>query len=98
MLTDVKLRSLPFQESGQKDYPDRDGLFVRVGVNRKTFIVTITGNGRRKRTAIGHYPDIGLAAARAKAKDLAAKARLAAPEPETLKFGDALKLFETLQL
>lgn len=97
-LTDMKLRSLPFQETGQRDYPDTPALFIRVGKSTKTFMAVTTKDGRRRRVAIGRYPEMGLAAARAKAKDLAAEARLAAPEPETLKFQDALQLFERLQL
>ena len=41
-LTDLKLRSLPFEE-GQRDYPDDavSGMFVRVGRKTKTFMLTI---------------------------------------------------------
>lgn len=98
MLTDIKLRSIPFEESGQRDYVDSPHLFVRVGKKAKTFVAVTASNGHRKRQAIGHYPSMGLAAARARAKDLMAEARLKPEEPETLKFGEALALFETIQL
>ena len=71
-LTDAKLRSLPF-EAGQRDYPDRDGVFVRVGTKTKTFMVTVRSGGQRRRIAIGHYPAIGLSAARVKARELQIK-------------------------
>ena len=72
-LTDAKLRSLPF-EQGQRDYPDRDGLFVRVGRKTKTFMATVYVTGKRQRIAIGHYPDIGLSAARARVRELKSEA------------------------
>ena len=54
-LNDARLRALPFEDR-QRDYPDRDGLFVRIGRKTKTFMVTIKEGDRRKRIAIGHYP------------------------------------------
>src|SRR3954453_23293301 len=88
-LTDAKLRSLPFFD-GQKDFPDRDGLFVRVGKTRKTFMVTIRAHGQRQRIAIGHYPDLALAAARLKARELQtdAKNKLST---ERVVFGEVLE-------
>src|SRR3954470_19428381 len=88
-LTDAKLRSLPF-ENGQRDYPDRDGLFIRVGKTRKTFMVTLRHGGKRKRLAIGHYPDLALSAARARARDLQAENNT---ETDTLSFEDALETY-----
>ena len=55
MLTDTQLRSLTFQGT-QRDYPDRDGMFVRVGVRRKTFMLTISQNGRHPHETRGEYP------------------------------------------
>jgi Arm DNA-binding domain len=55
--------ALPFK-TGQRDYPGRDGLFVRVGRKTKTFIVAIHAGVQRQRIAIGRYPRIGLSAAR----------------------------------
>src|SRR5690349_1270748 len=88
-LTDAKLRSLPF-ENGQRDYPDRDGLFVRVGKTRKTFIVTLRHGGKRQRIAIGHYPDLALSAARARARELQTENKTAA---DALCFEEALDIY-----
>ena len=95
-LTDLQLRALPFAD-GQKDYPDRDGMFVRVGKTRKTFMVTIR-KPTRKRVVIGHYPEWTLSRARERARDLAAQARLAKDEPLAMTFGTALNLYKTLHV
>jgi integrase len=95
--TDQGIRSLPFAETGQRDYPDAalPGLCVRVGKRTKTFMFVAT-TGDRKRFTVGRYdpPHFTLAMAREKAKDIAAQARLA---PKTRKlsptYQDALDTF-----
>src|SRR5215204_2491421 len=91
----MQLRSLPFLPTGQKDYPDRDGMFVRVGKARKTFMCVIRQNGRRSYVTLGHYPDVNLSKARSLAKDKQAEARLAKAAPITMTFKAALELFTT---
>ena len=88
-LTDAKLRSLHF-EAGQRDYPDRDGLFVRVGTKTKTFMVTVHTHGKRQRVALGRYPDLTLSRAREIARQKRTEA-LSAPETSQLTFADALE-------
>lgn len=89
-LTDIQLRALSF-ENGQRDYRDRDGLFVRVGRKTKTFMVTIHTGTKRKRVAIGRYPELSLSNAR----KLAQQHRSAAiQEPEIrLTFEQALESY-----
>lgn len=95
----MQLRSLSPNGRRQTDVADGSvhGLFVRIGQNRKTFMLTLQMGGKRRRIAIGYYPDLGLSAARSKARDLLAEARLKpqAPEPDTLSFKEALEQFET---
>ena len=79
-LNDAKLRALPFGEQ-QREYPDRGGLYVRVGRKTKTFMLTIQQDGARKRIAIGRYPDIGLAKARELAREKLAEVRTKRDEP-----------------
>jgi Arm DNA-binding domain len=88
-LTDAKLRALPC-ETGQRDYPDRDGLFVRVGRKTKTFMVAIHAGSQRQRVALGRYPDLSLSAARA--RELRTEA---ANKPDTpqLTFEEALEAY-----
>jgi integrase len=64
---------------------------VRIGRKRKTFMLAI-GKPRR-RIAIGHYPDLSLAKAREKARDLLAEARLRKDEPPSIRFEEALESF-----
>jgi integrase len=90
------LRTLPCSEQ-QHDIFDEivPGLFVRAGKRRKSFMLTVRVNGRRTRRCIGHYPEIGLAAARQKARDLLAEARpsRSAETPPTLTFDAALETY-----
>lgn len=51
-LDPATIRSLPF-EDGQRDFPDRDGMFLRVGKRTKTFMV-LTRSPRRKLVSLGH--------------------------------------------
>lgn len=88
-LTDLAIRSLSV-EQGQKDFPDRDGLFLRVGVRKKTWIVTIRRNGRRTYERVGFYPQIGLSKARTIARERQVNAQ---PAPDSFRFNTALELY-----
>lgn len=90
-LTDAKLRSLPF-ENGQRDYPDRDGMFIRVGKQTKTFMLLIR-TPRRKRVSLGHFPNLSLAKARELARDKLAQARLVKTGTGSVRFADALDTY-----
>lgn len=98
-LTDLTLRSLPFQD-GQKDYIDDavPGLWVRVGKRTKTFMLTIRRGHERERIAIGRYPDLTLAAAREKARDLLAEARTRKDQPAAMTFAAAFETFKALHV
>lgn len=95
-ITDMTLRSLPHPDSGQTDYHDESGLIVRVGKRTKTFQVRLPD---RKRLTLGHYPDLGLAKAREKAKiALYEAAKPKDEEPATLTFVEALERFYALHV
>jgi integrase len=100
-LTDLKLRSLPF-ENGQRDYIDDAvrGLSVRIGKRRKTFVLTIRRGDKREKVSLGQYdpPHFTLSMAREKAKDLLAEARIAKDQPAAMTFEAALELFKTLHI
>jgi integrase len=67
-LTDLSIRKLKPQPSGQKIYYDDalGGFGLRVSRKTKAFIVTYGEN--RKRVTLGKYPEMSLADARKKAK------------------------------
>jgi integrase len=90
-LTDLSVRKLK-PGATQITYWDKlHGFGVRVGANRKTWLVM---RGKtRARTTIGHYPDLGLADARKKAKGLLGET---VEERSRLTFSDALEKFFTL--
>jgi integrase len=99
-LTDLKLRALPFEE-GQHDYTDDAvrGLSVRIGKRTKTFMLIIGKGSSRRRVKVGQYPDLTLAEAREKARDLLAEARLKKDEerrPTT--FGTAFEQFKRVHV
>ena len=99
-LTDLKIRALSFEER-PRDYNDDavTGLFVRVGKHRKTFMLTIRTATDRWRVKVGCYPDLSLAQAREKARDLLAEARLKKDEerhPTT--FGTAFEQFKAVHV
>lgn len=96
-LTDLRIRSLPF-EDGQRDYPDKDGLFLRVGKCTKTFMLTIRKGNSRQRVSLGHYPSLSLSKARTKSADLRAEARMRKSEPHALTFKEALEQFLRLHV
>jgi len=73
--SDAALRSLKAPETGQSEYPDilTPGLSVRVGKRTKTFMFLRVIGGHRERITIGQYPDVSLAKAREKARQLRAE-------------------------
>lgn len=90
-LTDLQLRALPFHD-GQRDIPDRDGLFIRIGKTRKTWMLTLQ-RPKRHRLTLGHYPELGLSKAREKARELQAASKHLKAEPPTLTFEEVLEQF-----
>ncbi|MCO6415683.1 site-specific integrase [Siccirubricoccus sp. KC 17139] len=67
---------------------DGDNLVLRVGTRRKTWTLVWRQDGRVRKAALGTYPEIGLAAARAAAQEGIVRARagfapVAPPEPTT---------------
>jgi integrase len=96
VLTDLRIKSLPFEER-QRDYPDRDGMFLRIGRETKTFMVAIH-TGTRRRVAIGRYPEWSLSRARQKAAELRTQARLKKDEPLTITFREAVDQYTHLHL
>lgn len=99
VLTDLKLRALPF-EDGQRDYIDDAvrGLSVRVGKRSKTFMLLLGKGAKRTRVKIGQYPDLTLSKARERARDLLAEARLAKDQTVGITFDAALELFKTVHV
>lgn len=97
-LNDLVVRSLPFQETGQKDYIDDTiaGLTLRVGKRTKTFMLVVGTGKARKRHTLGKYPHLSLQDARKKARILIGQ-REAAPKEDAPKvpFDDALDKFLT---
>jgi integrase len=99
-LTDLKLRALPFEE-GQHDYTDDAvrGLSVRIGRRTKTFLLIIGKGSGRRRVKVGQYPDLTLAEAREKARDLLAEARLRKDEERrSTTFGAAFEQYKRVHL
>ncbi len=98
-LTDAKIRSLAF-EDGQRDFHDATvrGLYVRVGLQTKTFMLTVRRGERRSRMKLGMYPDLSLAKARELARDRLAKARLVKIETPVMRFDEALEMFYRLHV
>jgi hypothetical protein len=100
-LTDLTLRSLPFQD-GQRDYTDDvvRGLSVRVGRKTKTFMLSIRRGQTRERVSLGHYdpPHFTLSMAREKARDLLAEARTRKEQPAAITFQAALDKFKALHI
>lgn len=67
MLTDMKIRSLKATDTVQR-IADRDGLSVEKRPSGKTvFIFRFQWNKKPQTMTLGHYPNMGLAAAREKA-------------------------------
>jgi hypothetical protein len=95
-LTDLAIRALPL--GPQKDYPDGNGLVLRVGVKRRTWMLTIRENGRRRYETLGHYPSLSLSGARTRAKDRLAAIRLSPQETPTLRLSEGFEQFARLHL
>ena len=99
-LNDARVRGLPFEECGQRDYQDDilHGLSLKVGSRTKTFMLTLrTANGRR-RVKLGTYPSLSLAKAREKARDMLAVARLAKDESPRTTFAEAFDTYSGTHL
>ena len=83
-LTDISVRALKGSESYKTYFDDQLPAFgVRVGKRRKTFVV-VRGK-QRERTTIGHFPDLSVGEARAKAKKLLASEPEPKAAPKTFK-------------
>jgi len=89
VLTDASIRSAT---SGILWDGDLKGFGIRIGKNRKTFIV-LAGSGRRH--SIGVYPDTSLASARAEAKKRLARKQLGHTVPKHAPFEDVRDEFLT---
>lgn len=87
-LTDLACRSAPFVEKGTVTLWDSAarGFGLRIGKQRKTFIVLI-GDGRRQR--IGHFPAWTLGRARAEAKRILAEKALGTVKPTFKAYEEA---------
>lgn len=92
-LTDIAIRALKAPETGQLDYWDDNlkGFGVRVSQGgRKTFILLLN----RNRRALGKFPQLSLAQARAEAKKLLAEVELGRTF-SSVTFADALEDYLT---
>ncbi len=95
-LTDLGIRQLPFQPSGQKDYPDTlPGLALRVGKQTKTFMLLLGSGRHRKRLKLGQYPYLSLADARSRAKTLIGEHQSRKADPSLVPFKEAYERFMT---
>lgn len=91
-LNDLKLRSLPSPEKGQRDYWDASlpGFGVRISQGgSKTFVLNID-NARR---TLGRYGILTLSEARTEAKRILAERTLGRVRPQTISFVRARELF-----
>lgn len=71
-LTDPQIRGLKLPEHGQVEYPDTVvvGLRLRLSCGgARTWILRRRIHGKMRNLTLGHYPELGLAAARQKARD-----------------------------
>lgn len=87
MLTDASIRSA---KPGILWDEDLKGFGIRIGKNRKTFIVLV-GSGRRH--SIGVYPDTSLAVARIEAKKRLARKQLGHTVPKVAYFEEVREEF-----
>jgi integrase len=60
------------------------GLILRVGRKRKTWQVRVQAFGRQHRQALGHYPNLGIAEARDKAREVLNRLEAGIPLPKTI--------------
>lgn len=81
-LTDIAIRSL---KPGVYFDAKTPAFGIRIGALRKTWLV-VRGKTRTQ-TIIGHYPDMGLAVARTKAKELLLQ-KPTAPAPKAVTFAE----------
>src|SRR5262249_38880525 len=71
--TESKLESMKSPEKGEIFVWERSGLGVRVGLRRRTYVVQYRVRGRQRRVVLGHWPQLALPAARAKAAAVLAR-------------------------
>lgn len=86
--SDVAIRALPFVEDGQRKVWDSGttGLGLKIGATAKSWIVRYRPGGAREREiTLGRWPDLRLAEARKRAREIRARA---------VDGGDALSLRE----
>jgi integrase len=91
-LSDLAIRNIKPPEKGQKDYPDQNGLSLRVSQGgTKTFVLRY---GREQhRLTVGRYPIISLKIAREIATQKLAEITLHGHKPKSLTFAEGLDLF-----
>lgn len=71
-LTDRFLRTVTVgREEGRKDFPDGNGLHIRVSPSgKKTWVLLYRHEGKMRRLTLGDYPTVSLAAARKKMAEI----------------------------
>ncbi len=71
-LSDMYLRNLPLRESGQETVWDEDtaGFGIKIGTRAKSFIVRYHVGGREREMTLGRWPELKLADARKKAREV----------------------------
>lgn len=71
-LTDRFLKTVTVgQDEGRRDYPDGNGLHIRVSPSgNKAWVLLYRLDGKLRRTTLGTYPTMSLAAARMKAAEI----------------------------
>jgi integrase len=103
-----KLSALSIPTLPPGNWPDQvvTGLILRVGTNRKTWSYRYRAGGRNPRVRLGHYPVMGLSAAREAARktaeriDSGAVALAPAPHPRSasaLTLGALIDRYEALR-
>ena len=84
-LTDRFLKTVTVgQDEGRRDYPDGNGLHIRVSPSgNKTWVLLYRQNGKMRRTTLGTYPSMSLAAARMKTAEIRLRIKAGEdPDPE----------------
>jgi integrase len=99
--------SLPTLPPGTYADPVVSNLLLIVGVNRRTWSYRYRSGGKRPKLTLGHYPQLGLAEARAAARkageriDAGATPAAPAPHPrssDALSLGGLLDRYEAMRL
>ncbi|NCC85623.1 MAG: DUF4102 domain-containing protein [Clostridia bacterium] len=84
-LTDRFLKTVTVnQDEGRRDFPDGNGLHIRVSPSgNKAWVLLYRQNGKMRRTTLGNYPVVSLAAARMKAAEIRLRIKAGEdPDPE----------------